>query len=142
MKFTGQNSKADHYIEWNDDRAGDKSCRVDKLQQITIIGKNGARIVGCDVNRKGYHPVLNETQEMVGDFWGWRTLQISLPVQPLEWRIGRNGRFFCFVCRTRADDHCFLALSQSASIMNKSAKSSRDSEAVRRISEDVCIKKI
>jgi polygalacturonase len=48
------------------------------ISNIKIIGKNGAKIVGCDVNRKDYHPVLKETQDMVGDFWGWRTLQISL----------------------------------------------------------------
>lgn len=48
------------------------------LRNIKIIGRNLAKIIGCDVNKREYHPILKEEQDMVGDFWGWRTLQISL----------------------------------------------------------------
>jgi polygalacturonase len=47
-------------------------------RNIKIIGKNDAKIVGCDINRRSYHSFLKEEQDMVGDFWGWRTHQISL----------------------------------------------------------------
>lgn len=50
---------------------------VTPMQNVRIIGENGAKIEGCDRNRRGYHPVLCEEQDMVGDFWGWRTLQIA-----------------------------------------------------------------
>lgn len=49
-----------------------------KTHDITIVGKHGACISGPDRNRIGYHPVLDEEQEMVGDFWGWRTISVSL----------------------------------------------------------------
>ena len=48
------------------------------IQNLKILGRNGARISGPDRNRVGYHPVLEEEQEMVGDFWGWRTFTILL----------------------------------------------------------------
>ncbi len=48
------------------------------IRNIKIIGKNGGRISGPDKNRVGFHPVLGEEQETVGDFWGWRTLMVSL----------------------------------------------------------------
>jgi polygalacturonase len=51
-------------------------CR--KTENIKILGKNGAKICGPDKNRTGFHPVIGEYQEMVGDFWGWRTLTVSL----------------------------------------------------------------
>ncbi len=51
-------------------------CRP--LQDIKIIGKGNAVLSGPDKNRRGYHPVLGEEQDMVGDFWGWRTYLISL----------------------------------------------------------------
>lgn len=51
-------------------------CR--EIKNIRILGKNGAKIEGPDKNRVGYHPVLEEYQEMVGDFWGWKTIQVSL----------------------------------------------------------------
>lgn len=49
------------------------------LHNINIIGINGAAIVGCRHNRKMPHPFFeNQIQEMVGDFWGWRSHQIDL----------------------------------------------------------------
>ena len=52
--------------------------RVDPIQNVKILGKNGAKILGPEKNKRGWHPVLNEEQDMTGDFWGWRTLQICL----------------------------------------------------------------
>lgn len=48
----------------------------EKRENIKIIGRGKAVLSGPDKNRSGYHPVMKENQEMVGDFWGWRTLQI------------------------------------------------------------------
>lgn len=52
------------------------SC--EPISNIRIIGLNGAVVSGPDRNKTGYHPVLKENQEMVGDFWGWRTITVSL----------------------------------------------------------------
>lgn len=51
---------------------------VRPARDIRIVGQNGARIIGCDINRKGYHPPLGQTLDMTGDFWGWRVVQICL----------------------------------------------------------------
>lgn len=51
--------------------------RVSNIEHIKILGRGNARIEGCDTNLEGDHPKLGR-QEMTGDFWGWRTLQISL----------------------------------------------------------------
>lgn len=48
-----------------------------EICDVKIEGRGGARLVGTDVPRVGYHPVLCENQAMTGDFWGWRTLMIS-----------------------------------------------------------------
>lgn len=48
------------------------------IQNIKIIGKGEARLVGTDKPKTGYHPFFGEYQTMTGDFWGWRTLMISL----------------------------------------------------------------
>lgn len=48
------------------------------LENIRILGKNGARIEGCDVNPKLLNYVKGVAEEAIGDFWGWRTLNISL----------------------------------------------------------------
>ena len=45
---------------------------------VSIIGEGDARLCGAGKAATGYHPVLKETQPMVGDFWGWRTILISL----------------------------------------------------------------
>lgn len=47
-------------------------------ENIRIIGKNEAVIEGPDENPVMCHPYFGENQTMVGDFFGWRTLQISL----------------------------------------------------------------
>lgn len=52
--------------------------RVSQTENIRILGKNGAKIIGCDRNRRAFHPVLKTEQEMTGDFWGWRAFQICL----------------------------------------------------------------
>ncbi|MFA7673563.1 MAG: hypothetical protein WCY62_06890 [Clostridia bacterium] len=51
---------------------------VGPIRNISIKGKNNARIVGCDINMRSRHFVLNQEQDMTGDFWGWRTYQILL----------------------------------------------------------------
>lgn len=51
---------------------------VSSVKNIKIIGKNGARITGPCICGKEYHPVMQEFQDRLGDFWGWRTLMISL----------------------------------------------------------------
>ena len=50
---------------------------VRPLGNIRILGKNGAALSGCDRNVRMYHPFFKETQEAVGDFWGWRTHLIN-----------------------------------------------------------------
>ncbi len=50
---------------------------VKPQRNIKIIGKNGAKIIGTDRPRIGYHPVLDNHQMMNGDFWGWRTHMFS-----------------------------------------------------------------
>lgn len=50
---------------------------VKPQKNIKIIGKNGAQIIGPDVPKVGYHPVLKVEQNMTGDFWGWRTHMFS-----------------------------------------------------------------
>ena len=49
---------------------------IDTIGNIYIYGINGAVLEGPDVNVEMEHPTLG-LQEAVGDFWGWRTLQIS-----------------------------------------------------------------
>lgn len=51
---------------------------VKEISNIKILGKNDAKIIGCSVNAKGVHSVTGLTEEKVGDFWGWRTLQVCL----------------------------------------------------------------
>lgn len=51
---------------------------VDALENIRILGKNGASIIGPEKNQVGFHRFFQREEEMVGDFWGWRTLTISL----------------------------------------------------------------
>lgn len=45
-------------------------------RNIRILGRNGARLEGPDVNPVMYHPVLGEWQKALGDFWGWRGFMI------------------------------------------------------------------
>jgi polygalacturonase len=51
---------------------------IEALENIKILGFNGAKIIGCDVNATIFNNFLGEEQEAVGDYYGWRTLQISL----------------------------------------------------------------
>ena len=64
------------------------------LENVKIEGKNGAKLIGPNVPRKGFHPKLNEEQNMTGDFWGWRTLMI-------------------FFCRCKGCEISGLSLSQT-----------------------------
>ena len=48
------------------------------IENIRILGKNGAAIIGPEENAVGYNYKMDEYQLKVGDFWGWRTIQISL----------------------------------------------------------------
>lgn len=50
----------------------------EKTKNIRIIGKNGAHISGPQKNARAYHTTLHEEQDMVGDFWGWRTITVCL----------------------------------------------------------------
>ena len=45
---------------------------------IRILGKNGATLRGPVKHRRMFHPFFKEEQEMVGDFWGWRSHVINL----------------------------------------------------------------
>lgn len=49
----------------------------ENIENIKIIGKNNASIEGPDVNRTYDHP-SEGTIPMVGDYFGWRTHQVSL----------------------------------------------------------------
>lgn len=51
---------------------------VSEIENIKILGKNGAKVIGCDVNKTGYNTIKAINQDMTNDSWGWRTLQISL----------------------------------------------------------------
>lgn len=48
------------------------------IRNIRILGKGNAKIEGPDKNPTMYHPFFGEEQVMLGDFYGWRTLMISL----------------------------------------------------------------
>jgi len=50
---------------------------VKPIQNIRILGKNGARLLGTPLPKVGFHDFLKEDQLMVGDFWGWRTHMFS-----------------------------------------------------------------
>lgn len=50
---------------------------VTLLENIKIIGKGEAYVIGTDNPKTGYHPFFKEHQKMTGDFWGWRTHAFS-----------------------------------------------------------------
>lgn len=50
---------------------------VTPIQNIKIIGKGNAKVIGTDKPQTGYHPFFKEYQQMTGDFWGWRTIMFS-----------------------------------------------------------------
>ena len=52
-------------------------AHISNSKNIKIEMINGASIEGPNVNPTMVHPVTLETQSMVGDYYGWRTLQIS-----------------------------------------------------------------
>lgn len=70
--FRGNN----HLIDFKDPYGS--PFLVTQIKNISIIGKNNARIDGPDINKRGRHIVLDQEQDMTGDFWGWRTYQILL----------------------------------------------------------------
>lgn len=48
---------------------------IKPLENVWIIGKNGASLEGPTVNVQMTHPILG-LQDAVGDYWGWRTLTV------------------------------------------------------------------
>lgn len=50
---------------------------VDSIKNICIRGIGECKIIGPDENMKIYHPIRNVHEPAIGDFYGWRTLQIS-----------------------------------------------------------------
>ena len=50
---------------------------VKPIKNIKIAGENGAKIIGTDKPKIGYHSVLKEKQKMTGDFWGYLTHMFS-----------------------------------------------------------------
>lgn len=50
--------------------------RISELHNIKIVGSGSATIEGPDVNAQYTHPVEG-LQDKVGDYYGWRTLQVS-----------------------------------------------------------------
>lgn len=48
------------------------------IENVRILGRNGGKIEGCDVNPRILNYVKGVEEEVFGDFWGWRTLNISL----------------------------------------------------------------
>ncbi len=69
--------RADNFVVNNNAPYG-YPLSIREAKNIKIIGKNGAIIEGPDKNKKAFHPTLNEEQEMVGDYWGWRGFQILI----------------------------------------------------------------
>lgn len=53
-------------------------AEVRPITGIRILGRNGAALEGPDTLRRMMHPVLGEEQDMAGDYWGWRNLQVCL----------------------------------------------------------------
>ena len=45
---------------------------IRKTENIRILGRNGAVLEGPDKPKTMYHTMLQEMQEAVGCFWGWR----------------------------------------------------------------------
>ncbi len=70
--FRGKNVIVDE----NEPYGTPKACLA--AEDIKIEGRRGAVISGPVKKKRGYHAVLEEEQDMVGDFWGWRTFLISL----------------------------------------------------------------
>ena len=50
---------------------------IREIKEIKILGINGAQIIGSDKNATFFNPYFQEVQEALGDYYGWRTLQIS-----------------------------------------------------------------
>ena len=51
---------------------------IKPLENIHILGRNGASLIGPERNRIGFHRNHHVYEEMVGDFWGWRALTVCL----------------------------------------------------------------
>ena len=46
------------------------------LENVRILGRNGAALIGPEKNRIGWHHYNKNFEPMVGDFWGWRALTV------------------------------------------------------------------
>ena len=51
---------------------------IEPTKNLRLIGQGKAVVEGCSRNRRGYHPVLMEEQDMTGDYWGFLTYQVLL----------------------------------------------------------------
>ena len=70
--------RPDSMVMKPDDKFG-FPLEIRETENIRIIGKNNAVLEGPDIHRNMFHPVLKETQEALGDFWGWRAFMIFFP---------------------------------------------------------------
>ncbi len=52
--------------------------KIHPISNIRILGKNKAKLEGPDILPRMMHPNMGVEQEMVGDYWGWRNLQVCL----------------------------------------------------------------
>lgn len=62
-------------IHLSEDNPSAPALSIDKLKNVRLLGKGRAVIEGCRVNRRGYHTVLAQEQDMTGDYWGFLTYQ-------------------------------------------------------------------
>ncbi|MEG2698944.1 MAG: hypothetical protein RR951_08440, partial [Ruthenibacterium sp.] len=63
-------------IHLNPDQPSGAALSIDALKNVRLFGRGQAVIEGCAVNRRGYHPILKQEQDMVGDYWGFLTYQV------------------------------------------------------------------
>lgn len=70
--FRGDNLEIDPENPWG------LPLSIAPLENIRILGKNGASIIGPERNRIDWHKNYHVYEKMVGDDWGWRALTISL----------------------------------------------------------------
>lgn len=69
--FRGDNLVIDPENPWG------APLEIKPLEHVRILGRNGAALIGPERNRVGWHKNHHNYEEMVGDFWGWRTLTVT-----------------------------------------------------------------
>ncbi|MGY5351239.1 glycosyl hydrolase family 28 protein [Wenyingzhuangia sp. IMCC45533] len=75
--FTFDNVFRGDNLEIDPENPNGLPLSVSLLENVKILGINDAQVIGPDENFKIYNPGLKETQEAVGDYYGFRTLQVS-----------------------------------------------------------------